>query len=81
MPIMVNCVVEDVEEYEGKKGYGANILVSKLIDGKRKLLKFNISDQYMAVELSRKLQKECVLTLELTQNDFGMRISRVIEVA
>ena len=38
MPIMVNCVVEDVEEYEGKKVYGANILVSKLIDVKRKLL-------------------------------------------
>lgn len=81
MPIIVKCIIEDVEEYEGKKGYGANILVSQLVGGKRKLLKFNIADKYLASELSHRLQEECSLTLELSQNNFGLRISSVLEVA
>lgn len=80
MKINIECNVENVEKYQGKNGFGANITVSQLIDKKRQLLTFNTSNAEYANLLEGKLQETVNLDLELNQSNFGLRISDIIDI-
>lgn len=80
MKINIECNVENVEKYQGKNGFGANVTVSQLIDKKRQLLTFNTSNAEYANLLEGKLQETVDLDLELNQTNFGLRISDIIEI-
>lgn len=80
MKINIECNIENVEKYQGKNGFGANITVSQLIDKKRQLLTFNTSSAEYANLLEGKLQEMVDLSLELNQSNFGIRISDIIEI-
>lgn len=80
MKINIECNVENVEKYQGKNGFGANITVSQLIDKKRQLLTFNTSNAEYANLLEGKLQETVDLDLELNQSNFGLRISDIINI-
>lgn len=80
MPIYLICTIEDVEKYTGKNGFGANIVVSTLLEKKRKSLKFNITNAEQASILEEHLQETVTLILTLDQNNFGTRISNLLSV-
>lgn len=80
MRINIECNIENVEKYQGKNGFGANVTVSQLIDKKRQLLTFNTSNAEYANLLEGKLQEAVDLALELNQNNFGLRISDIIDI-
>lgn len=80
MKINIECNVENVEKYQGKNGFGANVTVSQLIDKKRQLLTFNTSNAEYANLLEGKLQETVDLDLDLNQTNFGLRISDIIEI-
>lgn len=80
MPIYIICIVENVESYTGKNGFGANVLVSYLQDKKRKTLTFNVKSAENANILGEHLQDEVTLILSLEQNNFGTRIGDLVSV-
>ena len=80
MKMNIECNVENVEKYQGKNGFGANITVSQLIDKNRQLLTFNTSNAEYANLLEGKLQETVDLDLELNQSNFGLRISDIINI-
>lgn len=79
MLITINCNIENVEKYQGKNGFGANITVSQLINKKRNLLVFNTTNAEIANILEEHLQDTVNLSLELVQNNFGIRINDIID--
>lgn len=81
MPIEIKGLLEDVEGYEGKNGFGANVTVSTKVDKKTKRLSFRITDKSMAEKLETLLDTEITLVIELHQNNFGLRFGEIIEVA
>ena len=81
MDIILICTVEDVNAYEGKNGYGCNITVSQLQNKHRKQLSFITKSPLIAKTLEEKLQEEVTIKIALEQNNFGLRLSEVKEVA
>lgn len=79
MLITINCNIENVEKYQSKNGFGANITVSQLINKKRNLLVFNTTNAEIANILEEHLQDTVNLSLELVQNNFGIRINDIID--
>lgn len=77
MPIEFEGLLEDVESYQGKSGFGANITVSAKIGRKTKRLTFRTSDKNMATELEELLDQNVHFYVLLEQNSFGTRISDV----
>jgi hypothetical protein len=77
MIVNIKCVIENVEVYTGKNGFGANVTISQLIDKKRNLLVFNTSSAELASTFEEHLQEPVQLSLELIQNNFGLRIGQV----
>lgn len=75
MPIYSICTIEDVKKYTGKNGFGATVVVSTLVDKKRKSLEFNITSAEQASVLEESLQEQVTLILTLDQSKFGTRIS------
>ena len=73
-------VVENVESFEGKNGWGASITMSSIVDKKRSFIKFNTKKKEIAYELEKRLQEETEVTLDLTQNNFGLHLSEVLYV-
>lgn len=78
MKINVNCIIENVETYTGKNGFGANVTISQLVNKRRELLEFSTTSAENAKLLEEHLQEEMELELELTQNKFGIRIGEII---
>lgn len=79
MLISIQCNIENVEKYTGKNGFGANITVSQLgSDKRRESLKFNTNNAELASVLEQHLQEQMVLDLDLSQNNFGLRIGDVL---
>lgn len=78
MKINVNCIIENVETYTGKNGFGANVIISQLVNKRRELLEFSTTSAENAKLLEEHLQEEMELELELTQNKFGIRIGEII---
>ncbi|WP_347043137.1 hypothetical protein [Bacteroides fragilis] len=81
MEAIIIGIVEDVQAYEGKSGYGCNIKLSQLIDKRRKTLTFSTKNPLLGAMLEEKLQEEVTCKLILDQNNFGLRILDVKEVA
>jgi len=81
MEIIIIGTVEDAQEYQGKNGYGCNIKISQLQDKRRKELSFVTKNPLIGKVLEDKLQEEVTLKIILDQNNFGLRISDILEVA
>jgi len=81
MEIIIIGTVEDAQEYQGKNGYGCNIKISQLQDKRRKELSFVTKNPLIGKMIEDKLQEEVTLKIVLDQNNFGLRISDVLEVA
>lgn len=79
MPVIIIGIIEDVQTYQGKNGFGANITMSALIDKRRKSLTFNVTDREYAKKFEDNLQKEVTVKIALTQNNFGLRLGEIIE--
>lgn len=79
MPVIIIGIIEDVKAYEGKNGFGANIVMSMLVDKRRKSITFNTKSAEMARKLEEKLQEEVTLKIMLEQNNFGLRFGDIIE--
>lgn len=80
MPVEIRGLLEDLETYEGKNGFGANVTLSTKIDRKTKRLSFNLKDKKMADELDALLDTDVILTVELIQNNFGLRFGNIIGI-
>lgn len=80
MPIYLICTIEDVKKYTGKNGFGANIVVSTLLEKNRKSLEFNITNAEQASVLEENLQEQVTLILTLDQSKFGTRIGNLLSI-
>lgn len=80
MPVIIIGTVDDVQSYEGKNGFGANITISSLKDKRRKTLAFMTKDKKLAALFEENLQCEVTVSIELNQNSFGLRLGDVLEV-
>lgn len=80
MIITIIGTIENVEKYNGKNGFGATITVSQLIDKKRSLLSFNTGSAEVASRFEDHLQDEMEIDIELSQNNFGLRLGDVINL-
>lgn len=76
----ISGTVEDVQSYNGKNGFGANITISQLINKKRSLLTFIVNSSELANVFEENLQEQVNLQLELIQNNFGLRIGAVADL-
>lgn len=76
----ISGTVEDVQSYNGKNGFGANITISQLINKKRSLLAFIVNSSELANIFEENLQEQVNLQLELIQNNFGLRIGAVADL-
>lgn len=79
MPVIIIGTVEDVNIYEGKNGFGANIIMSSLINKRRKTLSFNTKDKELATKFEMNLQEEVTIKIELSQNNFGLRLGDIMD--
>lgn len=79
MPIIIIGIVEDVQTYQGKNGFGANITMSALIDKRRKTITFNNTDREIAKKFEDNLQREVTIKIMLNQSNFGIRFGDVLE--
>jgi hypothetical protein len=73
-------IIENVESYESKNGWGATITMSSVIEKKRSFVKFNTKKKEIAHGLEKRLQEETEITLDLQQNNFGLRFGEVLYV-
>lgn len=79
MPVSFSGLLEDVNGYEGKNGFGANIIVSQKVGNRIKRLEFIIKDKDLAMELEKLLMNNVDFVVALDQNNFGMRFGEVYE--
>ncbi|MDU7215837.1 hypothetical protein [Clostridium sp.] len=80
MKAIIIGTVEDVQSYEGKNGFGANIKVSQMEDKRREFLEFNTSDHITATHFEEALQQEVTMEINLQQNRFGLRLGEVLSM-
>ncbi|MBE6042640.1 MAG: hypothetical protein E7210_18610 [Clostridium lundense] len=80
MPIIIIGIVEDVQSYEGKNGFGANITMSALLNKRRKTLTFNTKDRDLAQKFELSLQEQVTVKIELVQSNFGLRLGEIFEL-
>ena len=80
MPIIIIGIVEDVQSYEGKNGFGANITMSALLNKRRKTLTFNTKDRDLAQKFELNLQQQVTVRIELVQSNFGLRLGEIFEL-
>jgi len=81
MPVSVKGTIEDVQTYEGRNGFGANVTISTKIDRRTKRLEFRVSEKNIADKLEQLLDQEVTILIELEQNNFGLRFGKLLEVA
>lgn len=72
--------VENVNTYEGKNGFGANITMSNLIDKRRESIQFNTQDALLASKFEEALQEEVTVEINITQNNFGTRLGDILSL-
>lgn len=80
MVITMVGTIENVEKYNGKNGFGATVTISQLIEKKRSLLSFNTGSAEVASRFEDHLQDEMEINIELSQNNFGLRLGDVIDL-
>lgn len=81
MPVVIIGTIEDVNAYEGKNGFGANVTISRKVNKRTKRLEFRVSDKSVADKLEQLLDTEVTIQIELDQSNFGIRFGNLIEVA
>lgn len=72
--------VENVNTYEGKNGFGANIIMSNLIDKRRESIQFNTQDALLAAKFEEALQEEVTVEINIIQNNFGTRLGDILSL-
>lgn len=80
MPVIIIGTIEDVQTYQGKNGFGANITISTLINKRRKSLTFNNNNKETVAQFEENLQHEVTVKIVLSQSNFGLRLGEIIEV-
>lgn len=80
MEILIYGIVEDVNEYQGKNGFGCNVKLSQLKDKRRKEITLNTKNALIAKVLEKNLQEEVSLTAILEQTNFGLRLVDITNV-
>lgn len=80
MPVIIIGTVEDVQSFEGKNGFGANITLSTLRDKRRKTITFMTRSKELSSTFEENLQCEVTVQIELSQSSFGLRLGDIIEV-
>lgn len=80
MPVTIIGVVEDVQTYEGKNGFGANITLSALLNKRRKTITFNTKSREQSEKFEANLQVEVTVVIELSQSNFGLRLGEIISM-
>jgi len=80
MKVTLLGTVENVEKYEGKNGFGANITMSEVIDKRRQITTFNCKDKGQADLLEDNLQEEVAVSIMLGQNSFGLRFGEILDI-
>lgn len=78
MPVTFIAELEDINEYVGKNGYGANLSVSKRLNNRVKRLEFNTNSQVLVERLQGYLLKQIKFTVELNQNRWGLTIGNLL---
>lgn len=81
MPVTIKGVVEDVQTYEGKNGFGATITLSALLEKRRKTISFNTKSREYASLFEGNLQNEVTVKIVLSQSNFGLRLGDIIQVS
>lgn len=80
MPVEVCGLLEDVETFEGKNGFGANITVSTKVDKKTKRITFMTRSKEIVAKLEPLLDTNIILNIELNQNNFGLRFGDILNI-
>lgn len=78
MPIEFYGLLEDVQGYKGKNGFGANITVSQKVGNRTKRLEFRTNNEDLAIKLEALLDTNVKFVVSLEQNNFGLRLSEII---
>lgn len=81
MPVRFSGLLEDINSYVGKNGFGANITISQKIDKRVKRLEFRTNSKDYADLLESMLGENVDIMVELEQNNFGLRFGNILEVA
>lgn len=80
MPVIIEGLIEDVEKFDGKNGFGANVTVSSKVGKKTKRITFIIRDEAMANRLDDLIDINVIIKIELNQNNFGLRFGLLYSV-
>lgn len=80
MPVELIGLLEDVEPYEGKNGFGANITISTKVERKTKRVTFRTTDKNIANKLETLLDTDVIVKVALEQNNFGLRFGDVLSI-
>lgn len=80
MPVEICGLLEDVESFEGKNGFGANVTLSTKVDKKTKRITFMTRSKETAVKLESLLDTNVILKIELNQNNFGLRFGDLLDI-
>lgn len=80
MPIELIGLLEDVETFEGKSGFGANVTISTKVAKKTKRITFMTRIKDVASKLETLIDTDVIIKVALNQNNFGLRFGEVIEV-
>ena len=81
MPIEIIGLLEDVETFEGKSGFGANITISTKVDKKTKRITFMSRSKEHVATLETMIDTDVNVTVLLGQNNFGLRIGEIQSVS
>lgn len=80
MPITILGLLENVETYEGKNGFGANITMSCKLGRKTKRLEFRTKSKDLADQLEENLDLNIKIIILLEQSNFGLRLGDLISI-
>lgn len=80
MPITFLGLLEDVDCFEGKNGFGANVTVSTKQERKTKRISFMVRDREQATKLETLLDSNVQIKIELSQNNFGLRFGDILDI-
>jgi len=82
MEIILRGMIEDVETYMGKNGFGARVTISNVVNKRRKNLAFITKDRSQADLLESHLQEEVEVKIVLEEDRYknALRFGDVLSV-
>lgn len=72
--------LDNVETYQGKNGFGANVVMSQKLGKRTKTVTFGTRDKSQAEALEELLDTDIIVRIDLIQNNFGLRFGNVISI-